>query len=147
MKSCSPLPDALGSPWLSCLLGGIGGFLGGIGDDLVVSWETQGGGGGGGGNAEPSTAAARGGGGMKSGGSSRKPGGGGGGNSLSLSSSGGGGGGGGRKSSGGAGKEQLPGPLDLGGKAGLPQVSEDRLSGGGGGRLDFGPWFSLVGAG
>lgn len=143
MKSCSPLPAAPGSPWFSCLLGGAGGFLGGIGDDLVVSWERQGGGGGGGGNSQASTATARGGGGTKSGGSSRKPGGGGG-KSLLLSSSGGGGGGGGRKSSGGAGKAQLPRPLDFGGKAGLPHVSEDRLTGGGGGRLDFRRWFSLV---
>lgn len=138
MKSCSPLPAAPGSPWFSFLLGGTGGLLGGIGDDLVVSWERQGGGGGGGGNAEPnaepSTAGAGGGGGTKSGGSSRKAGGGGG-SSLPSSSRGGGGGGGGRKSSGWVGKVQLPGPLDLGGRAGLPHVSEDRLTGGGGGRL------------
>lgn len=65
-----------------------------------------------------------------------------------MSSSGGGGGGGGRKFSGGWGKVQVPGPLTLDGKAGLPQVSEDRLTGGGGGgRLDLGRWFSLVAPG
>lgn len=43
---------------------------------------------------------------------------------------------------------QVPGPLTLDGKAGLPQVSEDRLTGGGGGgRLDLGRWFSLVAPG
>lgn len=71
IKSCSLFPGAPGSPWFSCLLGGTRGFLGGNGDDLVISWERQGGGGGGGGNAESSTAAGGGGGGTKSGGSSR----------------------------------------------------------------------------
>lgn len=67
---------------------------------------------------------------------------------LLSSSWGGGGGGGGRKFSGWAVKVQLPGPLALGGKAGLPQVSEDRLTGGGGGsRLLLGRWFSLLAPG
>lgn len=132
MKSCSALPPPPGGPGFSCLFGGIGGLLATMGDGLSDSGARVGGGGGGGGNDPASPANEGGGGGTKSGGPSLKSGGGGG---SSSSSMGGGGGGGGRKSSGRAGK---PVPLALGGITGLPPVSEDRLTGGGGGRLDLG---------
>lgn len=136
MKSCSPPPAPPGVPGFSCLLGGIGGLLATAGDGLAESGAGAGGGGGGGGSSKPAFPAHDGGGGgTKSGGGSMNSAGGGG---SSGSSRGGGGGGGGRKSSGGEGKPPPPVPLALGGVAGLPLVSEDLRTGGGGGRLDLG---------
>lgn len=140
MKSCSPLPPPPGGPGFSFLFGGAGGLLTPTGGGFGASGAGAGGGGGGGGNWEPASPANDGGGGgTKSGGPSLKSGGGGG---SSSSSRGGGGGGGGRESSGRAGKPPL-GPLALGTVAGLPQTSEDRRTGGGGGRLDLGSWWAL----